>query len=101
MAKDEITQRYAELAQKMLTPLSHKDMAEVTPLERTFWKQWAANALNLIGISFGRDSTLYSEMGKAIASEITDGVPWACGAATGVFAAARDDYNRGFSTTLD
>src|SRR4029077_11176050 len=31
----------------------------------------------------------------------TDGVPWAYGAATGIFAAAWDDYNRGFATTLD
>jgi len=101
MIKEEITQRYAELAEKMPTTLSYKGIDQVNPHERTLWKQWAANALNLIGISFGKDSTLFSDIEKAIASETTDGVPWACGAATGVFAAARDDYNRGFATTLD
>ena len=33
---------------------------QVTPPERTLWKQWAANALNLIGISFGRFHAFFS-----------------------------------------
>jgi hypothetical protein len=101
MIKEEITQRYAELAQKMPTALSYRDIHQVTPPERTSWKQWAASALNLIGISFGKDSTLFLEMEKALASEEMGGIPWACGAAIGVFTAARDDYNRGFATALD
>ena len=101
MIKEEIKQRYADLAQGMPVGISQRDIDQVRPPERIIWKQWAASALNLIGISFGKDSTLFSEMGKAIASEEMGGIPWACGAAIGVFTAARDDYNLGFATALD
>ena len=100
MIKEEISQKYAELAQHMeKLPLYHQ-FGFVEPNERIFWKRWAAEALHLIEISFSRDSSFFSEMQKAINSENIEGIPEAAGAATGVFVAAQDHYNRGFAASL-
>jgi hypothetical protein len=101
MIKEEISQKYAQLAEQMQKLPLYKDLGEVSPNERIFWKQWAADARHVIEMSFGKNSTFFAEMQKAIASENIDGIPWAAGAATGIFIAAQDNYNRGFAATLD
>lgn len=100
MIETAISQRYAELAERMLGLAMYQDADQVSHDQMSFWKGWAASALNLIGISFGKDSTLYSAMEQAISTENTHGMPCAASAARGVFAGAKDDYNRGFATSL-
>jgi hypothetical protein len=101
MTKEQISQKYAELAQQMQRLPLYKDSQEVSANERVFWKRWAADALHLIERSFGSDSTLFSDIQNAITSDYNDGIPWAAQAAAGVLAAAQDNYNRGFATSLD
>ena len=101
MIKEEISQKYAELAGGMQKLPVYRSLDAVPPNERIFWKQWAAAALYLIGMSFGRDSTFFADMQKAIDSEQFEGIPEAAGAAAGVLIAAQDSYNRGFAASLD
>jgi hypothetical protein len=101
MIKDDITQRYADLARQMQVLPINRSFDEVPINEVTFWKRWAASALNLVRISFGRESNFVPDMERAISSENVHGIPYAAAATAGIFAGAQDDYNRGFATTLD
>jgi len=101
MTKEEIRQRYAEVAQRIGRLPLYKSLDEVSDNERVDWRRWAADARHVIEMSFGKDSTFFSEMQKAISTEDRDGVPWAAGAVAALFLSGQENYDRGFDTSLD
>lgn len=101
MTKEDISRRYAELADAMkgFWTLDHGNgFVEIVNHQK--WSTWLTSALNIIAGSFGRDSVQFNQLQAAAASSTTQGVEIAVESAKGVFLGAKDDFDGGYVSSL-
>jgi hypothetical protein len=96
-AQKRLAERFDQLEKSLATVRPGKSHPE--SIDRSDWERWSTSALNLIKAAFGEASPHYSNLQQVYSAFA--GWRQSLESATGVFLAAKDDFENGFSRPID
>jgi len=95
-----IRARFTELAARA-DKVRSWDSETTTFVHRDDWGFWTSSALNLVGLTFGKDSDHYQQLQETISANSSQFYWGLFEQAKGIFLSAKDDFENGFYQNLE